>query len=196
MQLSGSFATVLQANAAWYITLIMCQFWHIWLCKTRRQSIFTYKGLFTNRVTFLGVGIALAIMVIAVYVPWLQARAWRVQVATRHAKAVLCFELCRQLQYQALYMNRIANCDGVCEDVCTEIGSLCQRLQSTSSTKGSSSTRHSDVQDNLFYTANPPGVQAWVPHFFFLVYALIYTETSKFIARKYPNSFFTRYFMW
>ena len=83
----------MQANAAWYITLIMCQFWHIWFCKTRRVSIFKHPGVYENRVTFYGVFIALAIMILCSYVPWLQ--------------------------------------------------------------------------DNVFYTANPPGQAAWVPHLFF-----------------------------
>jgi hypothetical protein len=52
------------------------------------------------------------------------------------------------------------------------------------------------VQDHVFYDANPPAVQAWVPHLFFLVYVLAYTEGSKWVARRYPNCFFTRWFMW
>ena len=52
------------------------------------------------------------------------------------------------------------------------------------------------MQDNVFFTANPPGVQAWVPHFFFLAYILAYTEITKYIARTYPNCLFTRRFMW
>jgi hypothetical protein len=27
-----------QAQSAWYVTLICCQFWHIWVCKTRVVS--------------------------------------------------------------------------------------------------------------------------------------------------------------
>lgn len=111
-----------QANAAWYITLIMCQFWHIWFCKTRRVSIFKHPGVYENRVTFYGVFVALAIMILCTYVPWLQK--------------------------------------------------------------------------NVFFTANPPGVQAWVPHLFFLAFCLIYTEATKALARKSPNSWFVRNFMW
>jgi magnesium-transporting ATPase (P-type) len=64
----------LQANAAWYITLIMCQFWHIWTCKTRRVSIFKHRGVLENKVTWYGVVAALAIMIVCVYVPFLQVR--------------------------------------------------------------------------------------------------------------------------
>ena len=115
-------ARVVQANASWYITLIMCQFWHIWLCKTRRVSIFKHPGLYENRTTYYGVAVALAIMILAAYVPWLQ--------------------------------------------------------------------------DNVFYTANPPGQCAWVPHLFFLVFCLAYTETTKWWARNNPDSFFTRRIIW
>lgn len=111
-----------QANAAWYITLIMSQFWHIWFCKTRRISVFKHPGLYENRVTYYGVAVALGVMIICTYIPWLQ--------------------------------------------------------------------------DNVFFTANPPGVQAWVPHFFFLAFCLVYTEGSKAYARKNPNAFFTKWFMW
>ena len=112
----------MQANAAWYITLIMCQFWHIWFCKTRRVSVFKHPGVWQNRVTFYGVFAALAIMLICAYVPWLQR--------------------------------------------------------------------------NVFFTADPPGLAAWVPHFFFLAFVLVYTEATKAMARKAPNSWFVRHFMW
>jgi magnesium-transporting ATPase (P-type) len=61
-----------QANSAWYITLILCQFWHIWCCKTRQVSIFKHRGMIENRITIYGVCIALAIMLMCVYIPWLQ----------------------------------------------------------------------------------------------------------------------------
>jgi magnesium-transporting ATPase (P-type) len=112
----------LQANGAWYITLIMCQFWHIWFVKTRRVSVVKHPGVYKNRITFYGVFISLAIMIVATYVPWLQ--------------------------------------------------------------------------DNVFYVSGPPGLQGWVPHFFFLAYCLVYTETTKAYARKCPNTWITRKFVW
>lgn len=112
----------MQSNAAWYITLIMCQFWHIWFCKTRRVSIFKHPGLYENRVTYYGVFVALAVMILCSYVPFLQ--------------------------------------------------------------------------DNVFFTANPPGVQAWVPHFFFLAFIFAYTEGTKAFARRNPNAAFTKWFVW
>ena len=36
-----------ESQAAWYLTLVMCQFWHIWSCRTRVASIFTH-GLLSN----------------------------------------------------------------------------------------------------------------------------------------------------
>jgi magnesium-transporting ATPase (P-type) len=114
--------TLVQAISAWYITLIMSQFWHIWFCKTRRVSVFKHPGLWENRVTFYGVAFALAVMIICTYVPWLQ--------------------------------------------------------------------------DHVFYNASPPGLQAWVPHFFFLVFCAVYTEGTKFYARRYPNSYFARHIIW
>ena len=116
------FVFLLQANASWYITLIMCQFWHIWFCKTRRVSIFSHHGVYSNKVTFYGVAIALLIMLLCTYVPALQ--------------------------------------------------------------------------DNVFYTANPPAISAWVPHFFFLAFILPYSEGIKWIARTYPNSQATKYLSW
>lgn len=65
-------AACVQATSAWYITLIMCQAWHIWVTKTRRVSMFKHAGVITNRTTYYGVFISLVVMVICVYVPYLQ----------------------------------------------------------------------------------------------------------------------------
>eukprot|EP00879_Flechtneria_rotunda_P033136 GHRR01036672.1.p1 GENE.GHRR01036672.1~~GHRR01036672.1.p1 ORF type:complete len:117 (+),score=10.16 GHRR01036672.1:158-508(+) len=59
------------AQSAWYVTLISSQFWHIWVCKTREESIFRH-GIFRNTVTLYGVLISVAVMIIVVYVPFLQ----------------------------------------------------------------------------------------------------------------------------
>lgn len=59
-----------EANAAFYVTLIMSQFAHIWMCKTRTQSLFTH-GI-KNMVMNYGVFIELGLLIIIVYVPWLQ----------------------------------------------------------------------------------------------------------------------------
>ncbi len=60
-----------QAQSAWFITLVSCQFWHIWVCKTRRVSIFEH-GLFRNLITVWGTTISITVMIIAVYAPFLQ----------------------------------------------------------------------------------------------------------------------------
>jgi hypothetical protein len=52
------------------------------------------------------------------------------------------------------------------------------------------------LQDNVFYTANPGGLQAGVPHFFFLVFIMAYTEASKTYARRHPSSQFVKWFIW
>jgi hypothetical protein len=40
---------------------IMCQFWHIWVCKTRQVSVFKH-GFFHNKITIFGVIIAVLVM--------------------------------------------------------------------------------------------------------------------------------------
>lgn len=112
----------MQATSVWYITLIMSQAWHIWVCKTRRVSMFKHPGVISNRTTFYGVFISLAIMVVCVYIPYLQ--------------------------------------------------------------------------DNVFFTSNPPNVQAWIPHFGFLVFIVVYTEWEKWLARVNPRHWFVRWFVW
>ena len=57
-----------ESQSAWYLTLIMCQFWHIWNCRTRTTSIFVH-GLFTNVVTLYGVVAEVAIMCAVIYIP-------------------------------------------------------------------------------------------------------------------------------
>ncbi|KAL6750151.1 Na+/K+-ATPase alpha subunit [Haematococcus lacustris] len=58
---------LLQAQAAWYVTLVMCQFWHIWMCKTRQVSIFRH-GIFRNTVTLYGCVISLVVILGIVYI--------------------------------------------------------------------------------------------------------------------------------
>ena len=60
-----------EALTCYFVTLILCQFWHIWLCKTRVASIFTH-GIFRNTVTIFGVFISLIVMVVVVFIPALQ----------------------------------------------------------------------------------------------------------------------------
>jgi sodium/potassium-transporting ATPase subunit alpha len=60
-----------ESQAAWYLTLILCQFWHIWNCRTRVASCFTH-GLFSNVVTLYGGVTEIAIACAVIYVPVLQ----------------------------------------------------------------------------------------------------------------------------
>jgi magnesium-transporting ATPase (P-type) len=60
-----------ESVSAWYATLVACQFWHVWLCKTRIESIFVH-GLFDNFVTIMGVAISVVLLIACVYVPFLQ----------------------------------------------------------------------------------------------------------------------------
>jgi magnesium-transporting ATPase (P-type) len=60
-----------EAATAFYITLTVAQFCHIWVCKTRIISIFTH-GIFINRLTLYGVAIGLVLVVFFSYVPGVQ----------------------------------------------------------------------------------------------------------------------------
>jgi len=57
-----------QGVTAFYITLTVSQFCHIWVCKTRVNSIFVH-GLFSNKLTLYGVGVGLAMVIFFSYVP-------------------------------------------------------------------------------------------------------------------------------
>uniref|UniRef100_A0A1I7Z2I8 Cation_ATPase_C domain-containing protein n=1 Tax=Steinernema glaseri TaxID=37863 RepID=A0A1I7Z2I8_9BILA len=56
-----------QACAACYIATVTGQAWHIWMCRTRRTSIFTHG--FKNIATFVAVAVELGILAFLVYVP-------------------------------------------------------------------------------------------------------------------------------
>jgi sodium/potassium-transporting ATPase subunit alpha len=55
------------AATAFYITLTVGQFFHIWVCKTRINSLFTH-GV-GNTLTFYGVAIGLFLVIFFSYVP-------------------------------------------------------------------------------------------------------------------------------
>ncbi|MEW5296914.1 MAG: hypothetical protein WDW36_000160 [Sanguina aurantia] len=57
-----------QAQNAWYVTLVMSQFWHIFVCKSRQVSIFKH-GLVKNPVTCFGLVISIAIICLVSYIP-------------------------------------------------------------------------------------------------------------------------------
>jgi sodium/potassium-transporting ATPase subunit alpha len=56
-----------EAVTAFYITLTVTQFTHIWVCKTRTNSIFVHG--FSNKTTFYGVAIGLILVIFFSYVP-------------------------------------------------------------------------------------------------------------------------------
>ena len=60
-----------EAATAWYITLTMAQFCHIWVCKTRTMSLFAFG--FDNKLTFYGVAIGFALAIFFSYVPGVQS---------------------------------------------------------------------------------------------------------------------------
>jgi magnesium-transporting ATPase (P-type) len=60
-----------EAATAYYITLTVAQFCHIWVCKTRIISVFTH-GIFKNRLTLYGVAMGLAFVGLFSYVPGVQ----------------------------------------------------------------------------------------------------------------------------
>ena len=59
-----------QGVTAWYITLAVSQFIHIFACKTRVVSLFVHG--FENRLTFDGVAVGLALVILFCYVPGVQ----------------------------------------------------------------------------------------------------------------------------
>jgi len=60
-----------EAATAFYITLTVAQFCHIWVCKTRISSLFVHG--FANKLTFYGVGMGLALAIFFSYVPGVQS---------------------------------------------------------------------------------------------------------------------------
>jgi sodium/potassium-transporting ATPase subunit alpha len=56
-----------EAATAWYIALTVAQFGHIFACKTRTTSLFVHG--FSNRLTFYGVAVGLAMVIFFCYVP-------------------------------------------------------------------------------------------------------------------------------
>jgi sodium/potassium-transporting ATPase subunit alpha len=59
-----------EASSAWYMTLIVCQVWHLFNCRTRTESIFTHGC--GNIVSIFGCTAAIGIMVAVVYIPAFQ----------------------------------------------------------------------------------------------------------------------------
>lgn len=59
-----------EAATAWYISLTVAQFFHVWMCKTRISSLFTYG--FSNKLTFYGVALGLSLAMFFSYVPGVQ----------------------------------------------------------------------------------------------------------------------------
>jgi sodium/potassium-transporting ATPase subunit alpha len=60
-----------RGTTAFYITLTVGQFFHIWVCKTRLNSLFTHG--FGNKLTFYGVAIGFCLVIIFCYIPGIQA---------------------------------------------------------------------------------------------------------------------------
>ncbi|KAE9032063.1 Sodium/potassium-transporting ATPase subunit alpha [Phytophthora rubi] len=61
-----------EACGSWYIALIVCQFFHVWMVKTRRTSVVNASPL-KNTVTIYGAAIEILIVVFVVYVPGFQS---------------------------------------------------------------------------------------------------------------------------
>ena len=67
----AQWAIYCESQSAWYLTLVLGQFWHIWNCRTRSTSVFAH-GLFSNVVTIYGCVTEVAIMCAVIYVPIFQ----------------------------------------------------------------------------------------------------------------------------
>ena len=57
-----------EAATSYYVTLIMCQFVHLWVCRTRTTSLFKH-GLFSNVLAILGAVIEVLLLSFFVYTP-------------------------------------------------------------------------------------------------------------------------------
>jgi sodium/potassium-transporting ATPase subunit alpha len=62
-------AILAEVQSGYWITLVMCQFWHVWMCKTRIISLFKHN--MRNWTMTMGVIIEACLVVIIVYVPFL-----------------------------------------------------------------------------------------------------------------------------
>ena len=60
-----------EARAAWYINLILCQLFHIWFVRSRFASI-RDRCKEVNGVMIAGGALAVSLMIIFVYVPFMQ----------------------------------------------------------------------------------------------------------------------------
>lgn len=60
-----------RGTTAWYIALTVGQFCHVWVCKTRINSIFTHG--FSNKLTFYGVAVGFFLVIFFTYVPGVQS---------------------------------------------------------------------------------------------------------------------------
>ena len=67
-----------QGATAYYITLAVAQFFHIWACKTRLVSLFVH-GV-ENKLTFYGVAVGLMLVILFTYVPGVQQVVGSTQV--------------------------------------------------------------------------------------------------------------------
>ena len=59
-----------ESATTYFMTMVLCQFWHVWFARTSRTS--TFRWFPRNIVMILGVIVSLTLMVIIVYVPQLQ----------------------------------------------------------------------------------------------------------------------------
>lgn len=58
-----------RAQTAWFTTLVMSQFWHVWLIRSRRSSLLKHRVF--NRTMVLGCIVSVCILLLLIYVPFL-----------------------------------------------------------------------------------------------------------------------------
>lgn len=162
-------------QAAWYVTLICCQFWHIWVCKTREVSIFTH-GILRNPVTLWGVCVSVAVMLVVVYAPFLQVGScarWTGVCAGVGVHAS-----------PAATRRHLSLC--VC---CNPIHSRVTRLRP-------GNTPHpTHAHQGIFGTAALSGI-GWVPQIGALFFYLAWSEFTKKQAREAPDGWWARHMAW
>lgn len=81
-----------RAQSAWFLTLVLCQFFHVWFVRRRTTlngSVLSF--IFSNALLVFGAILEIAIAVICVYVPWLQPALQTASIGAIHWVPALGF---------------------------------------------------------------------------------------------------------
>jgi hypothetical protein len=81
----------LTPTGGWYLMIVCGQAAHIWVCRTTTVSIFQH-GVFTNKITNIGVGVALLLGCFVTYCPGKSTLQYCVQPSNSLPRPFLCLE--------------------------------------------------------------------------------------------------------